>query len=130
MVRKMLVFLIVGIFTLFLSELSFAQGYGVHSSHRQMAQAKPSGHTYTEQDTVTRATTKAAVDVGNRICPVTGEEIEEKNKTTYEYKGKIYNFCCPACIDEFKKDPQKYIKKVKEELEAKSFEPGQESRNR
>jgi len=57
-----------------------------------------------------------AVDVGNTICPVTGDKIDEKTKATYEYKGKIYNFCCPMCIDTFKKDPQKYIKKVEEEL--------------
>lgn len=56
----------------------------------------------------------AATDVGNKICPVTGEKIDEKTKATYEYQGKIYNFCCPMCIDEFKKDPEKYIKKIKE----------------
>ena len=54
-------------------------------------------------------------DVGNKICPVTGEKIDEKTKATYEYKGEIYNFCCTMCIDEFKKDPEKYIKKVEEE---------------
>ncbi|MDP2941920.1 MAG: YHS domain-containing protein [Candidatus Omnitrophota bacterium] len=56
-----------------------------------------------------------AVDVGNKICPVMGEKINEKTKATYEYKGKIYNFCCPACIDEFKKNPEKYIKKIEAE---------------
>ena len=56
----------------------------------------------------------AATDVGNTICPVTGEKIDAKTKATYEYQGKIYNFCCPMCIDEFKKDPGKYIKKIKE----------------
>jgi len=58
----------------------------------------------------------AAVSAGNKICPVTGEKVD--GKTTYEYQGKIYNFCCPACIDEFKKDPEKYIKKVEEELKS------------
>jgi len=61
-------------------------------------------------------------DIGNKICPVTGEKIDEKTKATYEYQGKAYNFCCPMCIDEFKKDPQKYIKKVEEELKAESKE--------
>jgi len=56
-----------------------------------------------------------AVDVGNKICPVTGEKINEKTEGTYEYQGKIYNFCCPMCIDNFKKDPEKYIKKIEEE---------------
>ncbi|MCM8796679.1 MAG: YHS domain-containing protein [Candidatus Omnitrophica bacterium] len=43
-------------------------------------------------------------------------------KATYEYEGKIYNFCCEMCVEEFKKDPQKYIKKVGEELKAESKE--------
>ena len=34
---------------------------------------------------------------------------------TYEYEGKIYNFCCPMCIGEFKKDPQKYIDIIEKE---------------
>ncbi|HAZ10599.1 MAG TPA: hypothetical protein DCY56_05800 [Candidatus Omnitrophica bacterium] len=60
----------------------------------------------------------AAIDAGNKICPVTGEEIDEVAKATYEYEGKIYNFCCAGCIDEFKKEPQKYIDKVIQELES------------
>ena len=44
-----------------------------------------------------------------------GEKIDEKMKATYEYEGKVYNFCCAMCIDDFKKDPQKYIKKIEEE---------------
>lgn len=59
---------------------------------------------------------KKAIDAGNKICPVSGEKIDEKMKAAYEYQGKIYNFCCPACIDDFKKDPEKYIKKVNEEM--------------
>ena len=58
-----------------------------------------------------------ALDSGNKICPVSGEKIDEKS--TYEYQGKIYNFCCSSCIEDFKKDPEKYIKKVEEELKAK-----------
>jgi YHS domain-containing protein len=58
----------------------------------------------------------AAVNVGNKICPVMGDKIDDKFKVTYEYEGKIYNFCCPGCIESFKKDPQKYIRKVEEEL--------------
>jgi len=64
----------------------------------------------------------AATDVGNTICPVTNEKIDPKTKATYEYQGKIYNFCCPMCIDEFKKDPDKYIKKIKD----KKTEEGKE----
>jgi YHS domain-containing protein len=53
------------------------------------------------------------VNAGNKICPVTAEEIGEgMEQVTYEYKGKIYNLCCEMCIDKFKKDPDKYVKKV------------------
>ena len=59
-----------------------------------------------------------AIDAGNKICPVLGEPIDEASKATYEYKGKIYNFCCAGCIEAFKKEPQKYIDKVNRELQA------------
>jgi YHS domain-containing protein len=64
-------------------------------------------------------TRKEAANVGNKICPVSEEKIDEKLKATYEYQGKVYNFCCPACIEEFKKDPKEYIKKVEEEQKSK-----------
>jgi YHS domain-containing protein len=36
----------------------------------------------------------------------------------YEYNGKIYNLCCPMCVKDFKKNPEKYSaiaeKEVKE----------------
>jgi len=58
----------------------------------------------------------SAINAGNKICPVTGEAID--GKTTYEYQGKVYNFCCPMCIGQFKNNPQQYIKKI--EVKAKS----------
>lgn len=56
-----------------------------------------------------------AVDVGNKVCPVTGDKIDPKSNITYEYQGKIYHFCCPMCIPEFKKNPEKYIEVIKKE---------------
>ncbi len=67
-------------------------------------------------------------DVGNKICPVSGEKVDSMTPVTYEYEGNIYNFCCPACISEFKKDPQKYIKKVEEELQARDKKQKQETK--
>ena len=49
-----------------------------------------------------------AVEVGNKICPVSGEKIVPKDAGTIEYHGKIYNLCCQMCIKDFKKNPQKY----------------------
>lgn len=62
----------------------------------------------------------APQNVGNKICPVSGGNIDEATKATYEYEGKIYNLCGEKCIEEFKKDPKKYDLKVQEELSAKT----------
>ncbi len=46
-------------------------------------------------------------------CPVMGSPI---NKNIYvDYKGKRIYFCCPACPEEFKKNPDKYMKKLETE---------------
>lgn len=69
-------------------------------------------------------------NVGNKICPVSGEKVGQggMNLVIYEYDGKIYNFCCTACVDEFKKEPQKYIQKVEEELKtAKQQDPAEKT---
>jgi len=45
-------------------------------------------------------------------CPVMGGTI---NKELYaDYKGERVYFCCMACKPQFEKDPEKYIKKMKE----------------
>lgn len=47
------------------------------------------------------------------ICPVMGREIDPAIHT--DYKGKRVYFCCSDCVDEFKKDPEKYMKKMRDE---------------
>jgi YHS domain-containing protein len=45
-------------------------------------------------------------------CPVQGGKI---NKEVYtDYQGQRVYFCCPACIDIFKKDPEKFLRKMQE----------------
>ena len=119
MLRKLAVVLISGVFVFGIGKLSFAMDDAEHSSHQQMTQA---GSDEQAEGVTGQTAQKEAVNVGNKICPVTGEKIDEKTKVTYEYQGKIYNFCCAACPDEFKKDPGKYIKKVEEELKGESKE--------
>jgi len=44
-------------------------------------------------------------------CPVTKDAVTVDAQTTaVKYKGKVYYFCCPACIEQFKANPQKYAK--------------------
>ena len=58
-----------------------------------------------------------AVEVGNKVCPVSGEKVggDMGEVVKYEYKGKIYNLCCTMCAKDFKKDPEKYSKIAEEE---------------
>jgi len=113
MLRKILLIIVVSLFAFGISKLSFAMVCG-----SKMPEAQAQEPTVVSQE--------EPVDVGNKICPVSGEKIDEKLKATYEYEGKIYNFCCPACVEEFKKEPEKYIKKVEEELKAQSKEETKE----
>ncbi len=52
--------------------------------------------------------------IGNKlICPVMKTEFVLKaDSPKIEYKGKSYYFCCPDCVEKFKKDPNKYIVKT------------------
>jgi YHS domain-containing protein len=59
------------------------------------------------------ATAPAATQpaISQKTCPVMGGDIDPKVYT--DYQGKRIYFCCPSCIDDFKKDPAKYLAKLK-----------------
>ena len=44
------------------------------------------------------------------ICPVLGGKIDKKVYTDYE--GKRIYFCCAGCIEQFKAETEKYLKKL------------------
>jgi YHS domain-containing protein len=46
------------------------------------------------------------------ICPIQGGKIDKSIYT--DYQGKRIYFCCSGCIDDFKKDPDKYLKQMEE----------------
>ena len=64
-----------------------------------------------------------AIEVGNKICPVSGDKITAPGEKgamgeaiKYEYNGKIYNLCCKMCVKDFKKNPEKYSKIAEDEV--------------
>lgn len=72
-----------------------------------------------------------AIEVGNKICPVSGDKVPEAGQKSdmgevvkYKYNGKIYNLCCEMCVKDFKKNPEKYSKIADEEVK-KSQEQGE-----
>ncbi|MGP8051048.1 MAG: YHS domain-containing protein [Desulfobaccales bacterium] len=55
----------------------------------------------------------AAESQPQTVCPVLGGNIDKKVFT--DYQGKRIYFCCAGCPAEFKKDPEKYLKKMEAE---------------
>ncbi len=47
------------------------------------------------------------------VCPVLGGNIDKK--VYVDYQGKRIYFCCQGCDAEFRKDPEKYLKKIQEQ---------------
>ena len=66
------------------------------------------------EEAASASTNQAAAVVGKpqTTCPVTGDAINKKFYTDYE--GKRIYFCCNMCPKMFAKDPEKYMKKMKE----------------
>ena len=56
--------------------------------------------------------TKPAINVNNVICPVSEDDIVAAEAVKYEYDGKIYSFCCDACVEHFKKYPDKFVHRL------------------
>jgi YHS domain-containing protein len=54
--------------------------------------------------------TQASKAPVNKFCAVEGKDHDVDPKVTTVYKGKTIGFCCRDCIDEFNKDPEKYVK--------------------
>ena len=76
-----------------LSVSGFALAQMDHSSHKA-------------EGATTQPTTKPV----NAKCPVSGDPVDARY--TVNYEGKTVGFCCPDCLPEFKKDPEKYMKKL------------------
>lgn len=64
----------------------------------------------------------SVIEVGNKLCPISGEKAGGMGQVVQqEYNGKVYNLCCAGCIDIFKKDPEKYVKIVEEQMAQQSM---------
>ncbi len=70
-----------------------------------------------EHDESSEQFSKGAVEVGNKICPVSNKPVNSNGgKVQVEYEGKMYNVCCKFCAKDFKKNPEKFVKIVEEEM--------------
>lgn len=70
--------------------------------------AKKDGEAKTCQADCTKPCCAAKAGAEQTVCPIMKKPI---NKELFvEHEGKKVYFCCPGCIDIFKKDPAKYVK--------------------
>lgn len=69
----------------------------------------------TIDDPKERTTRTAAGDhamIVQKICPVRGESIAPAVST--DYNGRRIYFCCKGCIEQFEKDPSRFLGKLGE----------------
>ena len=60
-------------------------------------------------------------------CAVSGEKMEKSEaKSSLEYKGETYYFCCDNCKEAFVKDPEKYINQEGHEGQEHAHQHGEE----
>lgn len=57
--------------------------------------------------------TQPTAEFANKYCPIETENKIDPNGVSTMYEGKKIGFCCDHCIDQFNKDPQKYVAKMK-----------------
>ena len=70
---------------------------------------KKSDHPSNSPD-LEKARMELAKKTDQKICPLMGEKI---NPEIYvDHNGKRIYFCCKGCINKFKADPVKYMKKL------------------
>ena len=74
--------------------------------------AQSASKSSTEKIEKAKQDTVQTTEVKQTVCPVMGNEI---NKEVYaDYNGKRVYFCCQGCLSTFKKNPEKYMKKLED----------------
>ncbi len=99
---------------------AFAQEHQSIDKKEKMEQTKDSkdccGTDKTHSDVMMKKTNDVSqLKTWNKVCPVTGEEIDADDVKTVEYAGKTIGLCCSKCIKKFEKDPAKYMKNLNED---------------
>ena len=79
-------------------------------------------------DITAEVTESGAINVGNAICPISGEliaDVDDGKGVQIDHNGNIYNVCCKFCAKDFRKNPEKFIKIIENNL-AEGKDPGRD----
>jgi YHS domain-containing protein len=90
------------------------------------AKVEPQDHSHHDHEEAKAPESKKPYPLD--VCVVSGEKLGEMGKpAVIQHEGREVRFCCPACVDKFKKDPAKYLKMLDEaEKKIKPAEPKHE----
>ena len=113
------------IFLLFLIVSIYQTGF-VYGDHEHSDEAEWSATS--SGQVVGAAVSVDIVNIGNAICPATGEfiaDVGDGNGVQIEHAGKIYNVCCSFCAKDFKKGPEKFVMIIENNL-AEGKDPGRD----
>jgi hypothetical protein len=62
-----------------------------------------------------------------KTCVVSGEDLGSMgNPVVIVHDGREVKFCCKSCVKQFKKDPEKYLKKLDEAAPDATTQPSHE----
>ena len=89
-----------------------------HAGHHHEATKEPASAPTAAPAPGTHELKKLATASANyplKTCVISGDELGGKMgpAIAYSYDGTEVQFCCPDCIDEFKKDPEKYLAQIR-----------------
>jgi hypothetical protein len=73
---------------------------------------------------------QAVTEVGNTVCPITGEPVGSMQKGAHvDYKGQRVGLCCPGCKTKFLKNGEASLKKAQEQAaQAKKAAEGKQGK--
>lgn len=125
--KSLIAFLLIAVFVLSaIASLANSKQKATTTTKAATATKAKDATTATAATTETAATTVTAAApamdeikpaVTNKECPVSGGKVNPQYRT--EYNGQYVYVCCQGCLDEFKKDPEKFVAKMsKEDREA------------
>ena len=122
-----------------LASLRATNAAGEHDQHPQQQQQHgtlvPAAQATTNSDEAKTWLAKAKAEYPMTKCVVSGDKLEGGDMGppadyVYKVEGKpdrLVRFCCKDCVDDFNKEPEKYLKAIDEAAAKKKAESGKQS---
>ncbi len=82
-----------------------------HFGHQPAGDAGHSGHGESSAHGEVNPPADTTPSSAPQVCPVSGQKLGSMGKpVVVEHAGRYLMLCCAGCVEDFKKDPQRYLK--------------------